>query len=376
MKIVNIIHSIDNKATGPSYSVGRGSESLASIGHSVDVAVLGDRSNIRHENGYTVRYFLCAKFFRKLGISRGLYAWIRNEVSLNDAVIFHSHNVWMINSIYPAFFKSTFVFSPHGALTEYSMSIGSRFKSIYWACVQKPALKRVNCFFATAYSEYRDIRRLGFNQPVAIVPVGMDPSIINVPSELKNKRFVYLGRVHQEKNVIDLVVAWSNISSVLNDWELCIVGPIFEDYMINVNKIIEENAIDRIKFLGPMFGDEKLRFLAESRVFVMPSISENFCIAIAESLSVGTPVICTKGAPWSDIESYECGWWIDFGVEALAKAMVNASSADVDEIEKFSQNAKKLINNKYSWDYVANCMSSTYNWLVLGGETPECVLID
>ncbi len=56
-----------------------------------------------------------------------------------------------------------------------------------WAMTHKPwkraaaralgylrALEAVTCFHATSESEAEDIRRLGFRQPIAIVPNGID----------------------------------------------------------------------------------------------------------------------------------------------------------------------------------------------------------
>ena len=47
-------------------------------------------------------------------------------------------------------------------------------KSLFWPLIQKPALRDSTIFHATSIQEKNDIRDLGFIQPIAVVPNGMD----------------------------------------------------------------------------------------------------------------------------------------------------------------------------------------------------------
>ena len=64
-------------------------------------------------------------------------------------------------------------------------------------------------------------------------------------------------------------------------------------------------------------------------LFVLPTLNENFAMTVAEALAQGTPVISTKGAPWAELVSHGCGWWIDHGTEPLAAAMDEAMSIEL-----------------------------------------------
>ena len=54
---------------------------------------------------------------------------------------------------------------------------------------------------------------------------------------------------------------------------------------------------------------------AAADLFILPTLDDNFAMTVAEALAHGTPVISTKGAPWQDLETHGCGWWIDHGVQ-------------------------------------------------------------
>ena len=66
-------------------------------------------------------------------------------------------------------------------------------------------------------------------------------------------------------------------------------------------------------------------------------------MAIAEALASFTPVITTKGAPWKDLETYSCGWWIDIGMEPLKIKLEEAISKDHLELKEMGINGRNLL---------------------------------
>ena len=99
-----------------------------------------------------------------------------SEVTLSKDI--HNHRLWMMPNVYPGLVARKhnvpLVISPRGTLSEWAFQHGSVVKRLFWPLVQKPALTATSCFHATAESEYKDIRRMGFRQPVAIIPNGID----------------------------------------------------------------------------------------------------------------------------------------------------------------------------------------------------------
>ena len=58
------------------------------------------------------------------------------------------------------------------------------------------------------------------------------------------------------------------------------------------------------------FWRSQRKTLAEASLLVVPSISENFGIVVAEGLAHGLPVITTTGTPWEVLARERCGWWV------------------------------------------------------------------
>ena len=119
-----------------------------------------------------------------------------------------------------------------------------------------------------------------------------------------------------------------------------------------------------IKILKPVFGKNKINLFRSADLFVLPTYSENFGVVIAEALASFTPVITTHGAPWQDLEDYDCGLWIETGVSALSTALKEMILKDDKTIEKMGLNGRKLIEDKFSMREVSRKMFDLYDWIL------------
>jgi glycosyltransferase involved in cell wall biosynthesis len=76
---------------------------------------------------------------------------------------------------------------------------------------------------------------------------------------------------------------------------LAIVGPEGEaGYLDHLRGVAERRGVSsRVRFTGPLYGDEKKAALADADVFALPSSYENFANAVAEALACRLPVVVT-----------------------------------------------------------------------------------
>src|SRR5690606_8298892 len=98
-------------------------------------------------------------------------------------------------------------------------------KFLFWHSLQKQALSHAMLFHATAENEYLDIRRMGYRQPVAIIPNGIDIPTVARSNRGREKTLLFLGRIHPVKGVDLLLRAWAALHVSFPDWRLRIVGP-------------------------------------------------------------------------------------------------------------------------------------------------------
>ncbi len=380
MRSIHTVSSIESEASGPAYSVPRLCRALAAGGAHVELLSLGAPIDTLRD-GYRDRRCAADPVWppplRKLGVSQAM----RNALLESDALVFHTHGLWMMPNVYPAraarALKRPFVLTPRGMLGTEALRFSHLKKRVFWLAAQGQAVRSVSCFHATAEQEYQDIRAFGLTQPVAIIPNGIDlPAARPLGPSPRTPVVVSLGRIHPKKGLDRLIRAWALIEAVHPDWRLEIVGPSEDGHGKELERLSLELGLRRVTIAGPVFGEAKLRLLAEAELFVLSTLNENFAMTVAESLVCGTPVISTKGAPWAGLESNRCGWWVDHGPDAMAVALRTAMSLSSEERQAMGARGRAWMERDFGWDGIAREMTDVYRWLVEGGERPGCVRVD
>jgi glycosyltransferase involved in cell wall biosynthesis len=111
-------------------------------------------------------------------------------------------------------------------------------------------------------------------------------------STQNNMKFqiLYCGQLIHRKNVEVLFKALKAIEE--SSWECSIVGdgPLSESLR---QKALEAGFADRVKWLGVASNDSTINHMAQSDLLILPSRFDGWGAVVNESLSVGTPVICS-----------------------------------------------------------------------------------
>lgn len=382
-RIVHVVPAISEEASGPSYSVVRLVESLIGHGEDVALAVL-DWAPSDNPAPY-LRSFPLGIGPRRLGISPGMHEWLRVAVESGEVEIVHNHGMWQANSLYPGWAcagrVAHLVVSPRGALSSWAMSHGSLLKRIFWPLLQRPVLNSAACFHATCSAEYEDIRRLGFKQPVAIIPNGIDIAspLPKVTSELRT--LLFLGRIHPKKGLDMLLAAWSRVQDEFPNWRLQIVGSDAgyhgaTGYLSKLKAAAVRRRLVRLEFCGELRGQDKLASYCNADLFVLPTHSENFGMTVAEALAAGTPCVVTKGAPWAGLQRHHCGWWIEIGEDEMVACLMDSLARPRLELEAMGAIGRKWMLDEYSWDRIGSMMAETYRWLRTKGIAPPWIMVD
>ena len=233
-------------------------------------------------------------------------------------------------------------------------------------------------FHATAVSEAINIRKLGFENPIAVIPNGVEISTFLFSSEKlpkQRKTLLFLSRISPKKGIELLLEAWQQLDPIIrHNWQIEIAGNGEESYIASLQKKIAAAGIGgEVKIKGPQFEEAKINSFRRADLFVLPTYSENFGIVVAEALASGVPVITTKGAPWEQLIKTNSGWWIDIGVEPLVQTLEKALQMPDDVLKKMGQNGRKLVEEKYCIEVVAKQMLELYKWILDEGEKPKFV---
>ena len=234
-------------------------------------------------------------------------------------------------------------------------------------------MNRAACILTTCDEEMRHCRELGVMSPIAVIPNPID--IRDIPlKKLDNVfRLAYLGRLSRRKNVESLIYAFAEHRQQLNDAELIIIGGGDQEYEHFLKSETARLKLTNVKFLGFLSGEEKDKALASASVVAMPSEFENFGNVVPEGLMRRIPCIATKGAPWAELETHRCGWWVDYNQQAIADAILQAKSLSRSELEAMGERGRLLMEDNYAVDKIAAKLKSLYEWILGESEKPSFV---
>ncbi len=167
-------------------------------------------------------------------------------------------------------------------------------------------------------------------QHLGQIETALIPNCVDIPANTRNRlddgtlRLIYLGRLHPKKGLDHLIAAMKRLPS---NTYLDIYGTGDADY---VDQLIHETtSVPHIRLRGHVEGAAKAQAFANADLFVLPSHSENFGIAVAEALAHGVPTITTTGTPWAALDRQGCGRCISLGRDDLAGVIMEMARADL-----------------------------------------------
>lgn len=370
--VVHVVPSVARESSGPSYTVVRLCESMIAAGADVELATL-DADPDRSPPGF-LRQFPPGRGPLPLGSSPALRRWLSARARTGGAAILHAHGLWEMSVVYPAWAArkggATLIVSPRGTLAPWAMRHHSASKLLFWTVVQRPALKRAACFHATSEQEVEDLRRLGFRQPVALIPNGVDlPALASPPKPRgEGRTLLFLARLHPVKGADALIDAWRLVQDRFPAWRLVIVGDDVDGrgssgYAARLRRRVAERGAERVRFTGELRGDAKWDAYREADLYVLPSRTESFGLTVAEALAAGTPVVTTSATPWQALAAKRAGWCVDTSTEALAATLVDALARKPAMLREMGRRGQRWMAAEYAWPDIGRRMVRTCDWL-------------
>jgi len=173
----------------------------------------------------------------------------------------------------------------------------------------------------------------------------------------KDKVVTFLGRITMQKGPEYFVEAASKVLSKTKNVRFVMAG---SGDMMNamIYLAARYNIADRFHFTGFLSGRKVYEMLAQSDVYVMPSVSEPFGISPLEAMQVGTPSIISKQSGCAEILTHaiKTDYW---DVNAMADAIYSIVSYPA-MYKSLSENGKAEVDN-IKWEYAGQRVRDIYN---------------
>lgn len=292
--------------------------------------------------------------------------------------IVHFHMIWFWDkNLLSRFLRHKqipFVAMAHGT---YSIPLSYRGKKqIARFLLEIPFLNRANELHALTPKEVADLKVYGAKRPAFIVPNGIEPE--QIPQNLTSDYFTntyfnhkikigWIGVFREDKN-LDLVIDAFGLlpNSIKEQIHFIFMGP---DHKKNKDKLIRHTEVNgysnHFEFYDAVYNRQKYDALNSFDLYIMPSSSEGFSMAILDAMALAKPMILTRGC--NMIDDYKSDFYqmcecsptsIAHAIEAMLTRKHNWSA--------MGKNGQDLIYKKYNWNYISKSLIANYQRILYG----------
>ena len=184
---------------------------------------------------------------------------------------------------------------------------------------QQRMLNEAGAIHFTTAEESALVRDIAPAEPRDIVPNGIyvDEFRNLPPGGLFRDRFLgghsgpvvlFLGRIAEKKGVDVLLAAFARADGAETAM-LAVVGPDDEGLVpVLQRQAVTEGTSARVRFIGPLYDEDRRTALAAADVWALTSHTENFGNAVLEAMAAGLPVIVSTAVNTSrEIRSANAG---------------------------------------------------------------------
>ncbi|MEW6491133.1 MAG: glycosyltransferase [Cyanobacteriota bacterium] len=392
MKLLHVIPSLAKVKGGPTQILLEVVRALRDKGCDTEIVTTNDNGSevldvplfqrVEYERvpvWFLPRTFLPMKEFI---FSTALTSWLQEQLHNYDLV--HTHYLFSYAPTCAALLarrqKIPYIVTPYGMLTPWALQ-HQRLKKQVYSIIERHNLNQAVAIHCATELESQDVRNYQAKAPTFVVPYGVHlpayqfqakqrlRQLYNIP--LETPIVLFLSRLHPKKRPDLLLQALSKLATLNADFHLILAGSGDSDYLTYLTNLVSSLGLARRTTIpGFVTGVDKNLLLQGSDLFVLPSFSENFGIAVAEAMAAGLPVIVTPGVQIApDIAQANAGLVIQGELDALVMAIQELLTSPSRRIE-LGENGKRLVNQRYSWNAIAGNLDTVYTAILQGKRLP------
>jgi len=327
------------------------------------------------ENGVTYWYFRRQISFYT--VSWPLFQWLAAHVGDYDLI--HIHGLFSFAATAGAFWAVRrgvpYLVRPLGVLNTWGIRNRRPFlKRLSLLLIERRVLAKAAAAHFTSEQERCEAelvahctRSVVIPNPVATLGVDQKPraeALLSKYPELAGRRVVlFLSRVDPIKGLDLLLDGFAKVRVARPDATLVVAGNGNESFVARLREQAQRLGVQRdVIWAGFLEGGEKREVFAAADVFVLPSYSENFGIAVVEAMASGLPVIVSDQVGiHHEVAHAKAGLVVRCDADEVSGAVVQMLS-DCEARSQIAQNAVFLAK-KFSPEVVSEKLIEVYRSL-------------
>jgi glycosyltransferase involved in cell wall biosynthesis len=380
-RVLQVIPSVSPVHGGPSSAIRAIERGLLHTHWSFETATTDDDGRgkrVTRRTGALVEdegaprwYFRKSTEFYK--VSWSFVPWILREVRRYDVV--HIHALFSFTSLAAGWAARRtgvpYVIRPLGVLNRYGMrSRRPWLKRLSLRLLEAPLLRGAAAVQFTSELEQKEALSLRIPMRPVIVPLAVaepvngDPEHVRAawPAAASKPCVLYLSRLDPVKNLESLLRAIAQLNRP--DWTvtLLVAGSGEAAYVRQLHELARSEGIeDSVVWLGHVTGETKASALSLATLFVLPSFSENFGVAVLEALASGLPCVVGRGVGMATaVESAGAGLAVNPDPDSIAVAIRKLLESQALRAAASSA-ARHMVEQEYSLEVLGRRLAGLYD---------------
>lgn len=317
---------------GPSIAVDGLASGLVENGAQVTVLCEGpERSSARGGRGYAIECFVNRRPYRTFALAPGLQRYVADHLAPRRGVC-------LINGMFhpPVYAMGhclrrhgvPYVMVPHDPYQPAVFRRNPHLKWPYWYLFERRLLRRARAIQVLDENHGACLRYLGIDTRVIRTENGIAPGSVPDESELEWRpleepaHLMFLGRIDAYNKGLDVLLdAFPQVAAQAN-LRLTLQGPDWGDRVQLQARAAGGKSADKVRFLGPEFGQPSSRLIARHDVFCLPSRFEGFGLAALEAMLAGRVLLVSERAGIArHVVASECGVTVEPTATGIVKGL-------------------------------------------------------
>jgi glycosyltransferase involved in cell wall biosynthesis len=335
--------------------------------------------------GVSMQLFPCR--WDKWRWSPGLAQFLKDNVHKFDLVSIDS--LWRHTTLSAAkmcrIARVPYVIKANGMLEPWSLAQKTWKKKPYLRWIEGSGLQNASALHATSEMEAVSSSMATWNSSVFVLPGAVpcpplaDPNLfLSLFPELADKHILlFLGRLHYKKQPQVLIEAFQLVAARHPEAVLVMVGPCEPRYLRQLQVLARQLGVSsRLLFTGflpPRIGRSACR---AASIFALPSLQENFGVAIAEAMAEECPVVVSNRVGIAPaIDAAAAGLVSSHTAESTASAL-SILLDDKFMRTRMGQNGRRLVIEEFAVERVAAKLQDVYTDILQKERYSSCWLSD
>ncbi|GAB4166615.1 MAG: glycosyltransferase [Thalassobaculales bacterium] len=374
MHILHVIQNLAPHAGGPAMTCLESAKLMAARGHRVTIAT----TNYQHPGAQPGIAVVEGVEIRTHPVQFPAYlrtSWpLKRDLAaiLPQVDICRIHLLWTFVQ-WAAFAECRragvpWLVQPHGNFADYHWRWNRARKAVMERLFQDRMLEGAAGVIYTAEAERMEAGDRARGAPAFVLPHGIHIGRAVAPPAgtlarlwpaLAGRRVVlFMSRLHAKKGLPALAGAFARLAATRPDLALLVCGGDYGAEAAFRRQIAALGIAHRVVIAGHVEGTAKAAAFAESTLFCLPSLAENFGNAIVEAMAFGLPVVTTAHvdiapdiAPAARIGTPDAD-----SMAALMAGLLDDPAAAA----ALGRAGQRLVAERYAWPVIADRMEAIY----------------